>query len=126
IARIAVLGAEGQPTYWDSDPDYQIGQVVVHPSTDNVLLLEDGFHQDATDSRIRLMNPHTGEGMEIIPLRYLNLNYGRAYTILENTLYRLDTTIIPITLSRAETGQPIRLEIKPVSAALDAEHGRLL
>jgi len=125
IARVAILGEDVQPSYWDSDPDYQIGQVIVHPSTGSVLLLEDGFHQDATDSRIRLMNPHTGEGMEIIPLRYLNLNYGRAYTILGNTLYRLDTSIIPINLGKAEPGQPIRLEIRPVSAVLDAERGRL-
>jgi len=126
VARVAVLREGGASAFWDSDPDYLIGGVVVDEVTGRVLLLADGRQgQTARSSRIRIVDGDTGEALQRLTMPYLNLAYARANLACADTLYRLAGTLVPVSLTTGRVGAPVHMDITLVSATLDEGEERL-
>ena len=124
-AAIAVVRNDRLAASWKSDQSFSSGRLAIDPATGRLLALDDAIQTDVQSSRIRLLDPATGNVIETMTIPYSNLTYAQETLVHGGHIYRLGEQLTPIALAGGGVGQAIGLGISLVSAALDAPANRL-
>nr|MBC7245027.1 hypothetical protein [Chloroflexota bacterium] len=130
---VLIQGTRLSTSYWEPDPGWEIGQIVLDRDSGNLLLLEDSKAEEP-QSRIRTVDTGSGQVVRSVNTPYMNwtyVGYPRLVFAHRGVLYSWRQSGVAsemLTAIRMQTGEaaaPIHLGIRLVSAALDDTSGRL-
>ncbi|MGQ9493814.1 MAG: hypothetical protein ACUVR2_08640 [Anaerolineae bacterium] len=132
--RVALIqGARLSAQYWEAEPGWEIGQIVLDRDSGNLLLLEDS-EVEQPQSRMRVLEIGSEQVVESVNTPYLNwtfAGYPRVAFTHRGLLYSwrqgeaANETLAVIHMPTGEPVMPIHLGIRLVNAALDDTMGRL-
>lgn len=130
---VMIRGMRLSTQYWESEPGWDIGQIALDYESGNLLLLEDSTG-DKRRSRVRIVEPESGQVLATVLTPYLNWTYPgypRVAFAYRGLLYSwrqgevANEVIVAVRLQTGEPAAPLHLGIRLVNAALDGVTGRL-